>query len=117
MTRTTKQRTVFQSTKQVFSSATDIVVVSAETTAEVVGLGSKIFSNNLKAVLATAIRDNSTENSEEVDESLDVCDARLDNLDALLADKGLTARQKARLQMRIQMWEETAKVVEATSKF
>lgn len=117
MTRTTKQRTVFQSTKQVFSSATDIVVATAGTTAEVVNLGRDIISNNLSAMRVATIRDNHIENSTEIDESLDVCDAELDNLETLLANKELTARQKARLQLRIKMWEETVKVIEATTKF
>ena len=117
MTRTTKQRTVFQSTKQVFSSATDIVVATAGTTAEVVNLGRDIISNNLSAMRVATVRDNVIENSTEVDESLNIVDSELDALEALLANKDLTSRQKARLQLRIKMWEETASTIEATTKF
>lgn len=115
--RTTKQRTVFQSTKQVFSSATDIIVATAGTTAEVVNLGRDIISHNLSAMRVATIRDNHIENSSEIDEGLQVCDNELDQLEALLADKGLTARQKARIQLRISMWEDTISVISATVKF
>ena len=117
MIRTTKQRTVFQSTKQVFSSATDIVVATAGTTAEVVNLGRDIISNNLSAMRVATVRDNHIENSTEVDESLDVCDSELDALELALTNKNLTTRQKARLNLRIKMWEETVKIIETTTKF
>ena len=115
--RTTKQRTVFQSTKQVFSSATDIVVATAGTTAEIVNLGRDIISNNLSAMRVATIRDNHIENSGEISEALTVCDAELDALEASLTNKALTARQKARINLRIRMWEETAAIIETTVKF
>ena len=117
MTRTTKQRTVFQSTKQVFSSATDIVVATAGTTAEIVNLGRDIISNNLSAMRVATIRDNHIENSAEVDEAFVVVDNELNQLEVQLADKSLTPRQKKRIQMRIDMWERTADIVASTSKF
>lgn len=117
MVRTTKQRTVFQSTKSVLSSTADIVVATAGTTAEVVNLGRDIISNNLSAMRVATIRDNHIENSTEVDESLDICDSELDTLELALTNKDLTTRQKARLQLRVKMWEETVKVIESTTKF
>jgi hypothetical protein len=115
--RTTKQRTVFQSTKQVLSSATDIIVATTSTASAVVELGRDIISNNLSAMRVATLRDNHIENSVEVDESLNVCDSELDALEVLLTNKDLTPRQKARIQLRIRMWEETVAVISTTTKF
>jgi ribose 5-phosphate isomerase RpiB len=115
--RTNKTRTVFQSTKAVLSATADIAVTTATTTADVVGIGGSIIANNMQAMRVATVRDNTIENAQEVEESLNVCDEALDALEAKLAEKGLTPRQKARLQLRIQMWEATAVTVEATTKF
>ena len=117
MLKTTKQRTVFQSTKSVLSSTADIVVASASTASEVVEKSRNIISNNMSAMYMATVRDNHVENSQEVSESLNIVDAELDALELALSDKSLTARQKKRIQMRIEMWEKTASVVEATRDF
>ena len=117
MVRTQKQRTVFQSTKQVLSSVTDILVAGSSTTSEVVELGRSIISNNMSAMRVATIRDNHVENAQEVSESLSIVDSELDALELALADKSLTARQKKRIQLRIEMWESVASTVEATTKF
>lgn len=112
-----KTKTVFQSAKQVISSSADIIVATAETTASVVILGRDIVSNNLSAMRVSTIRDNHIENSGEISEALTVCDTQLDQLELALANKALTARQKARIQLRISMWEDTVSVISATTKF
>jgi len=111
-----KTRTIFQSTKSVLSASADIIVTTATTTASAVEIGGSIIAHNMAAMRVAAVRDNVVENSQEVEESLEICDQRLDQLEAQLLDKALTPRQKKRLQLRIQMWEATTLTVEGTAK-
>jgi hypothetical protein len=112
----TKSRSTLENVRLGVTTSINGVVSVVELTTETLQVGRRIISNNLKAIEASGIRDNVVENSQEVDESLDVVDTELDALEAKLTNKDLTVRQKARLNLRIRMWEATALTIEATSK-
>lgn len=111
-----RTKTLFESTKTVVNSVADIFVTGTTTGKEIVQVGGKTVSSNLKAMYASTVRVNSIDNSMEVSESFDVTDNELDKLEEQLKDNSLTTRQKERIQDRIDMWEETARVVKTTSK-
>ena len=100
-----KQRTLFQSTKLFVNMTTDVAVI-----------GGSIALDKMKAIKASGVREDAVENATEVEENLDICDSRLDSLEARLAEKGLSPRRKQRILRTIAVWEATATTVEGTVK-
>jgi len=115
MRNQTKARSVFQSTKTAVSATVDIAVASAELIGSVATIGKDIVVNNLTAMKLSTIRDNNIENVAECDECFDVCDERLNTLEA--ADtSALTPRQAKRLAQRLNMWDHVSRTIEDTVK-